>query len=101
MEQNATQEKDPRLNLVGLVEGLENVHGGALRFTGTRLPVATLFGNMADGMSLQQVCEEYGLSEETCRQVLVAAQHWFFHQVPDELFPDGKYSENPTTLQGW
>ena len=52
-----------------------DVFGGAPVFTGTRVPVAVLFENLADGLTLAEILDSYPtLSREAVLNVLKEAQ---------------------------
>lgn len=62
-----------RARLSGLVTSSENVMGGAWVFRGTRVPVDTLFDNLADGLPLAQILQEFPtLDRADCVAVLRA-----------------------------
>lgn len=42
-----------------LVTADPEILGGTTVFTGTRVPVAVLFENLADGLSLEEILESY------------------------------------------
>ena len=51
------------------------VRGGTPVFTGTRVPVAVLFENLADGLSLGEVLDAYPtLTREAAQAVLQEAE---------------------------
>ena len=53
------------------VESVPNRLSGAWVFTGTRVPVSALFGNIAEGCTIQQFLEWFpGVTEEQVRTVL-------------------------------
>ncbi len=53
------------------VESVPDRLSGAWVFTGTRLPVSALFGNLAEGASIHQFMEWFdGVEEEQVRAVL-------------------------------
>ncbi len=43
---------------------------GAWVFRGTRLPVATVFENLEDGMSIEEIMEQFDVTREQVRAVL-------------------------------
>jgi len=48
--------------------------GGTPVFTGTRVPVAVLFENLADGLSLDEILNSYpGISRSSAIQALIHA----------------------------
>ena len=53
------------------VESVPGKHSGAWLFKGTRVPVSALFGNLAEGASLQEFLEWFpGVEEWQARAVL-------------------------------
>lgn len=55
--------------------------GGRPVVKGTRVPVHIIVGSLAGGMSIEEVCEEYTLTEEQVR----AALGYAADMVADEL----------------
>ncbi len=54
-----------------VVESVPEKAGGAWVFRGTRLPVAVVFENLEDGVSIDELLEQYdGLTREQVRAVL-------------------------------
>jgi uncharacterized protein (DUF433 family) len=52
-----------------------DVFGGTPVFIGTRVPVAVLFENLADGLTLEEILESYPtLNRETVLNVLKEAE---------------------------
>lgn len=54
-------------------EAVESVPGkvsGAWVFRGTRLPVATIFENLEDGMSIEEIMEQFDVAREQVTAVL-------------------------------
>ena len=53
---------------------------------GTRVPVARIVGGLAGGMSFEQVCQEYGVTDEDIRAALEFAGQLIeqeqFHPLP-------------------
>jgi uncharacterized protein (DUF433 family) len=49
------------------------IQGGHPVIRGTRMPVQVILGALAGGMSIQEVCEEYYLTEEQVRAALAYA----------------------------
>lgn len=52
---------------------VENVPGkvsGAWVFRGTRLPVATIFENLEDGLSVEEIMEQFDVTREQINAVL-------------------------------
>ena len=52
------------------VESVPGKVSGAWVFRGTRLPVATLFENLEDGMSIEEIMEQVGVTREQVKAVL-------------------------------
>ena len=50
---------DSQLSLADLISSDPLVMGGRRVFRGTRVPVEVLFENLADGMSLAEILQEY------------------------------------------
>jgi uncharacterized protein (DUF433 family) len=44
--------------------------GGAWVFRGTRLPVATIFENLEDGLSIEEIMEQFDVTREQVTAVL-------------------------------
>jgi len=62
-------------NLCPAVTRHPDVLSGAWVFAGTRVPVAALFENLADGASLEEFLDWFpGVSEAQLREVLAFAQ---------------------------
>ena len=58
------------------VESVPEKLGGAWVFRGTRMPVAAIFDNLQDGLSIDQILELYdGLTREQINTVLDFAAH--------------------------
>ena len=51
------------------VESIPGKRSGAWVFKGTRMPVATVFGNLQD-MSVDELVEEFGVTREQVQAVL-------------------------------
>lgn len=54
-------------------EAVESVPGkvsGAWVFRGTRLPVATIFENLEDGLSIEEIVEQFDVTREQVKAVL-------------------------------
>jgi len=49
------------------------VQGGKPVIKGTRVPVQILVGSLAGGMTIQEVCEQYRVSDEQVRAALAYA----------------------------
>ncbi len=52
------------------VESIAGKVGGAWVFKGTRTPVATIFENLEDGMTIDEVIEQFPVSREQIKAVL-------------------------------
>ena len=48
----------------------KNIMHGQPVIEGTRMPVSVVLGSLADGMTVEEVMEEYDLSEEDIRAAL-------------------------------
>ena len=52
------------------VESVPGRVSGAWVFRGTRLPVATVFENLEDGMSIEEIMEQFDVTREQVTAVL-------------------------------
>ncbi len=52
------------------VESVPGKVSGAWVFRGTRMPVATVFENLEDGMTIDEILEQYDVTREQIRAVL-------------------------------
>ena len=52
------------------VESIPGKVSGAWVFRGTRLPVATIFENLEDGMTIEEVMEQFDVTREQIQAVL-------------------------------
>ena len=52
------------------VERIPGKVGGAWVFRGTRMPVATVFENLEDGMTIDEVMEQFPVTREQVQAVL-------------------------------
>jgi uncharacterized protein (DUF433 family) len=52
------------------VESIPGKVGGAWVFRGTRLPVATIFENLEDGMTIDELMEQFDVTREQINAVL-------------------------------
>ncbi len=52
------------------VESVPGKVSGAWVFRGTRLPVATIFENLEDGMTMEELTEQFDVTPEQVRAVL-------------------------------
>ena len=52
------------------VESVPGKVNGAWVFRGTRLPVATIFENLEDGMTIEEVMEQFDVTREQINAVL-------------------------------
>ena len=55
------------------VESVPGKVSGAWVFRGTRMPVATVFENMEDGMTIEEVFEQFDVTPEQVKAVLAFA----------------------------
>ena len=53
-----------------MVESVPGKVSGAWVFRGTRLPVATVFENLEDGMSIEEIMEQFDVTREQVTAVL-------------------------------
>jgi len=53
-----------------VVESVPGKVSGAWVFRGTRLPVATVFENLEDGMSIEEIMEQFDVTREQVTAVL-------------------------------
>lgn len=53
-----------------VVESIPGKVSGAWVFRGTRLPVATVFENLEDGMTIEEVMEQFDVTQEQIQAVL-------------------------------
>ena len=52
------------------VESVPGRVSGAWVFRGTRMPVATIFENLEDGMSIEEIMEQFDVTREQVKAVL-------------------------------
>jgi uncharacterized protein (DUF433 family) len=52
------------------VESIPGKVGGAWVFKGTRMPVSVVFENLEDGMSIEELMEQFPISREEVKTVL-------------------------------
>jgi len=52
------------------VESVPGKVSGAWVFRGTRLPVATIFENLEDGLSIEEIMEQFDVTREQINAVL-------------------------------
>ncbi len=52
------------------VESVPGRVSGAWVFRGTRLPVATIFENLEDGLSIEEIMEQFDVTREQVKAVL-------------------------------
>lgn len=57
-------------SLCPAVESIPGKVSGAWVFRGTRTPVAAVFENLEDGLSIDEVMEQFALSQQQVRAVL-------------------------------
>ncbi len=63
--------------------------GGTPVFAGTRIPVAVLFENLADGMTLDQILDSYPtLSREAALRTLHEAERLFVNRQRLDAYSD-------------
>jgi uncharacterized protein (DUF433 family) len=48
----------------------ENIRHGKPVIKGTRVPVEVVLGSLAGGMSYQEICEDYGITEEDIKTAI-------------------------------
>ena len=53
-----------------VVESIPGKVSGAWVFRGTRMPVATVFENLEDGMTIDEVMEQFDVTREQIKAVL-------------------------------
>ena len=76
VHRSAAREK-PSMDIREIVVADPEIMGGVPCFRGTRIPIATLFENLADGMSLDELFEHWPtLDRDDVRAVLSAAQSY-------------------------
>ena len=71
------------------VESVPGRLGGAWVFKDTRLPVSTVFDNLEDGVSIEEIMEWFRLSREQIVTVLEFAARSLDAPVPVGAAPDG------------
>ena len=64
------------------VESVPVKVSGAWVFRGTRMPVATVFENLEDGMSIEELIEQFDVTREQVRVVLEFAARSLENTVP-------------------
>jgi len=52
------------------VESVPGRVSGAWVFRGTRMPVATIFENLEDGMSIEEIMDQFDVTREQVKAVL-------------------------------
>lgn len=57
-------------SLCSVVESVPGKVSGAWVFKGTRTPVATIFENLEDGMTIDEVLEQFPVTREQVKAVL-------------------------------
>ena len=57
----------------GMIAVDPEIQGGRPVIKGRRVPVYTLVGGLAGGMTVEEVCYEYGVTEEEVRAALAYA----------------------------
>jgi uncharacterized protein (DUF433 family) len=63
------QPQDRRLLSPGIVSDPQ-INGGKAILEGTRVPVKIILVDLSQGMSVQEICEEYDLTEEQVKNAL-------------------------------
>ncbi len=63
------QPPERRVLSPGVVSDPE-INGGKAIVDGTRVPVKQILVDLSQGMSVQEICEEYDLTEEQVKQAL-------------------------------
>jgi uncharacterized protein (DUF433 family) len=63
------QPQDRRLLSPGIVSDPQ-INGGKAILEGTRVPVKIILIDLSQGMSVQEICEEYDLTEEQVKNAL-------------------------------
>jgi len=89
----------------GIVERIQGKVSGAWVFKGTRTPVAVVFENLEDGMTIDEVIEQFPVTREQVRAVLEfaakAAPHNCFILIRKEtLQTNGNRFPNAWTIMG-
>jgi uncharacterized protein (DUF433 family) len=64
------------------VESIPGKVSGAWVFRGTRMPVATVFENLEDGVTIEEVMEQFDVTREQIRAVLEFAARSLDVPVP-------------------
>jgi uncharacterized protein (DUF433 family) len=64
------------------VESIPGKVSGAWVFRGTRMPVATVFENLEDGVTIEEVMEQFDVTREQIRAVLEFAARSLDAPVP-------------------
>ncbi len=73
------------MNIHEWVEKNPDVMSGAVVFKNTRVPVAVVFDNLADGLSVHEILESYPtVSKEAVLAVLAIAQNNILSQIKQE-----------------
>jgi len=57
------------------VESVPGKVSGAWVFRGTRMPVAAVFENLEDGMTIEEVMEQFDVTKQQVQAVLAFAAH--------------------------
>jgi uncharacterized protein (DUF433 family) len=69
------------------VESNPDKLGGAWVLRGTRMPVASIFENLEDGLTIEQVMEQFDVTREEIRSVLEFAARSLDTAPPRPLSP--------------
>ena len=67
-----------------VVESVPGKVSGAWVFKGTRMPVATVFENLEDGLTIDEIIEQFGVTREQIAAVLDFAAR-FSSSAPSAL----------------
>jgi uncharacterized protein (DUF433 family) len=65
------------------VESVPGKVSGAWVFRGTRMPVATVFENLEDGLTIDEVMEQFDVTREQIKAVLEFAARSLDSPVPE------------------
>lgn len=63
-----SQQQQDRCILSPSIGSDPQINGGKAILEGTRVPVKMILVNLSQGMSVQEICEEYDLTEEQVRK---------------------------------
>ena len=65
-----SQQSQRRRNLSPGIISDPQINGGKAIVEGTRVPVKIILVDLSQGMSMQEICEEYDLTEEQVKDAL-------------------------------